>query len=225
MAITRYDVNGNLAALKTALEALTFFASVDYDDDTTPTKVQCRDADDNLIFETNGSVYTIYRSDGTSHSQGGGTNYSTATYLFKVGSKVAAFQCTQAKAHSETLVVFGKTNTGTIGFAIPRTFGATSVNADPSQFWVCAWDDDPHFSSSLSASLLVVGTMIGNSTQLANLPLHGTYGTPEYIENAFCLHCVQEGMRNLLQEITSQDGETYLTNGWVALLDDGGDET
>ena len=65
MSITRFDVNGNLAALKTALEALTFFASVDYDDDTTPTKVQCRDEDNNLIFEMSGNQYTIYRSDGT----------------------------------------------------------------------------------------------------------------------------------------------------------------
>lgn len=221
MAIERYTVNGDLTALKTALEATNIFEAVVFNDDEQPTAVLCKDTDDNIVFSVtqNSSQYThaAYRSNGTSVSAGG--SYSKPVYVYKIGTSSAAINCAEAKSAPTALVLIGKTNTGKIGVAMPRTFGATSANADITQMAVVAWDDDPAMTS-----LVKIGDMVGHSTLLVDLPLHGSYGTPENIVGCYIMPMTQEGMRGALQEITCDD-KTYLTNGYVAILDDGGDET
>ena len=218
MAITRYDINGDLTALKAALDATGFFDSTAYDSDETPTKVLCYDAGNNLIFEVTGGNYRAYKSGGGYSGVSGGSTFGSPTYLYRVGTKAALIQHANAKGDSSACTVIGMTNTGVLGFAFPRTLGATSANADVTQMGVAAWDDPSDMTSLLTISST---SMEGNSAQLVPIPMHGVYGAPEHMETAFFLPMAQSNMRSIMQEIVSADGKTYLTNGWVAAYDDG----
>ncbi|MBQ6040203.1 MAG: hypothetical protein IJL32_05450 [Oscillospiraceae bacterium] len=217
MAITRYTL-GTLEALKTALEATGLFNDTQYDDDTTPTNVLCYDEDDHLIFEATSNSFKAYKSGGT-YISCGGSSYGVPTYLYTFSTQAAVIHLGNAKANASTCIVMGKTNTGTVGFAFPRTVGATSVNADVSTMSVAAWDDPDDMTSLLTISGST--PMEGNSTEIVHIPMHGAYGEPEYIEDAFFIPMAQSGMRSLMQEIVDSDGKSYLTNGWVAVLDGG----
>ena len=219
MAITRYDINGDLTALKAALDATGFFDSTAYDSDETPTKVLCYDASNNLLFEAYATGCKAYKSGGGYAATSGSSNYGSPTYLYRVGTKAALIQHANAKTNSSACTVIGMTNTGALGFAFPRTLGATSANADVTQMGVAAWDDPSDMTSLLAISST---SMEGNSAQLVPIPMHGVYGTPEYMETAFFLPMAQTNMRSIMQEFTAADGKTYLTNGWIAAYDDVG---
>lgn len=219
MAITRYDINGDLTALKAALDATGFFDSTAYDSDETetPTKVLCYDASNNLLFEASATGCKAYKSGGGYAGTSGSSNYGSPTYLYRVGTKAALIQHANAKGNSSACTVIGMTNTGVLGFAFPRTLGATSATADVAQMGVAAWDDPSDMTSLLAISST---SMAGNSAQLVPIPMHGVYGTPEYMETAFYLPMAQTNMRSIMQEFVAADGKTYLTNGWIAVYDD-----
>ena len=220
MAITQYPINGDLAALKAALDATGFFSNTAYDNETTPTKVLCYDADDNLLFEALATGCKVYKSDGTFVSITS-NNYGSPVSFYTVGSKAALIHYANAKGQPSACAAFGHTNTGKIGFAIPASFGATSVNANITQMVVAAWDDPGDMTTKLQVADSSA-PMVGNSVQFVPIPMHGVYGTPEFLENVYYMPMVQSGMRGLVQEIVASDGKVYFTNGYIAAYDDVG---
>lgn len=221
MAITQYPINGDLAALKAALDATGFFSSTAYDNETTPTKVLCYGADSNLLFEVLTTGCIVYKSDGASVSSDGSSNYGSPVSLYTVGSKAALIHYANAKGQPSACAAFGLTNTGKIGFAIPASFGATAVNANITQMVVAAWDDPGDMTTKLQVADSNA-PMVGNSVQFVPIPMHGVYGTPEFLENVYYMPMVQNGMRGLVQEIVASDGKVYFTNGFIAAYDDMG---
>lgn len=221
MAITRTDINGDITALKVALETLVpdFFASVEFDDTTTPTAINCKDADNNTVFtvtkNSSGFSYNVFKDASTSVSATSTDTYSQPLYFYKVGDNGAAIQCRRNSA----LIVIAKTNTGVSGFALPNGFGST-LTANLATVQIACLGDDPMLTSPLTITTSTSSSqMTGNHTMFVQIPMHGTYEQSIYLLKAFFLPMAQDGMRGAVQELSTDSG-TYLTNGYVALLDD-----
>ena len=233
MAIIKYTVDDDITALKVALEATGFFDHFAYDDDETPTALSCYDSDSNLIFKveayvpkqaTTAWVYTAYKSGGASIELNGWAVKNTTgkwglpADIYIVGSKSAIFHFKYSTSGAAFLAI-GKTNTETIGFAMPVSLYNNTGANEVTSLQIAAWDDD----SALTTSLRIAdesAPMVGNSVQFVPIPMHGVYGTPEFLENVYYMPMVQSGMRGLFQEITASDGNVYLTNGYIAAHDD-----
>lgn len=220
MAITRTDINGDIAALKAALETLVpdFFATVEFDNDTSPTTVICKDADGNTTFTVSGvsgsTTYAAYKNATTSASASSTDSNSSPLYFYKVGSNGAVIQCKR----SGTLIIIGKTNTGVTGFALPNALGSNLI-ANLASATIACWGDDPALTGTIRIAEASGAQLNGNHTLFVPIPMHGTYAENIYLPKAFFLPMTQDGMRGVVQELTADEG-TYLTNGYVALLDD-----
>ena len=220
MSIHRNDISGDISALKSALETLVpdFFATVEYDDDTTPTAITCKDADGNAIFKASKSgsnwTYTAYKDATTGVSVASSSNKSIPMYFYTVGSNGATIQTA-----SNTMLIVAKTNTGATGFSLPNSTDSTDITNNYALKSAC-FGDDPAFTGLIAitpAQSNIAST--GNHTLFVPIPLHGTYAENIYLPKAFFLPMAQEGMRGVVQELSANEG-TYLTNGYVALLDD-----
>ena len=219
MAIQRIEIANSLTSLGIALGALTaFFDSVEFDDNSNPTKITCKDDSDNVIFEVedNGGTwtYTAYKDENTSvASPASSQSVAGPLYLYTVGNTGAIIE-----APNGFLIAIAKVTTGETGFVIPNAFGVAANKGDVN---VACFGDDP----LLSTRLLFAGNsngdgqpMIGNQCLFTPVPLHGTYRRPMYLQNTFFMPMAQAGMRGTVQQIT--DGtSTYLTNGYLAMLD------
>lgn len=228
MAITRTDINGDITALKVALETLVpdFFASVEYDDAESPTTVICKDADENTIFEyyvggTNAFGVKAYKNAETYVGTGQSTGQTwKPVYFYKVGSNGAVIQMS-----NNLIMIIAKTNTGATGFALyPQLF--SNVNNAIATVAGACWGDDPSLSdwtvicgTGSGTSSILTSTGIGNHTLFVPIPMHGMYNQNIYLPKAFFMPMVQTGMRGTVQELSTDSG-TYLTNGYIALLDD-----
>lgn len=211
--ITRTEINGNLTALKTALESLGFFATVTLDDATSPTKVTCKDADNNVLFEwlTNSSSYGVKAYKDATHFAGtapvSGNTYNPK-YFFDLGENGCAIQMNTIA----NLLIITKTNDDRIGFAFPH-HSTTLSTLDAT-----CWGDDANSTDYMQiCGSSGNGFGVGNHCQLVPIPLHGTYEEALYLPNAFYMPSVQANMRGVVQEITGEKG-TYLTNGYIAIL-------
>ena len=215
MAIVRTEINGNFTALKTALQSTGLFDSVTLDNDSTPTLLTCKDADNNTLFTIGYSssnwTLTAYKDASNSITLGPAT-VQTPLYFYKVGTDSAAIEF----AYSHMLII-GKTNTGKVGFVFPA---ATATQAaSKSEIKVACWGDDPTFTSTIIfANATLSNAATGNHSLFVPVPMHGTYNTVVYLPDVYCMPMAQPGLRNVLQEITGLDG-TYLTNGFVAVKD------
>lgn len=220
MAITRTDINGSITALKAALETLVpdFFATVEFDNEESPTTVICKDVGGNTLFTaqyTAGSsgTYTAYKKAATSISGSSTSQNARPLYFYRVGDSNAAIQCP-----NKDFIVISKTNTSGVGFVIPAVFVASQSGHFVKQNVAC-WGDDPALDSLLTITGSSGDTMIGNHTLFVQIPMHGTYEQNIFFPKAFFLPMAQDGMRGAVQELSTDSG-TYLTNGYVALLDD-----
>lgn len=235
MAITQYVINGDVTALKAALEATGFFASLAYDDDENPKHILCYDSEQNLLFDIGAWLatdnnnywgYKAYRSDGTNYEYSGSgvknsnNNYGVPTYLYKVGSKAAVIHFQNSASHAAFLVI-AKTSSGSIGFVGASDYLVNSSgNGEMTNLMVVSWDDDPALTTRLCVSSSPnASPMIGNATLLVPVPLHGTYGNPLNFETVFFIPMSQAGLRGVVQEIVGSNNKTYLTNGYLAVLD------
>lgn len=221
MAITRTDINGDITALKAALETLVpdFFASVEYDDATTPTGVICKDADGNTIFKagkassSNYFSYAAYKNAET--AQETSASGASPKYMYKVGGNGAVLETT-----GPSFVIIAKTNIGTTGFALPDTMTVVSSIKKAANYHTACWGDDPALTDGLVFGTASDATANnGNHTLFVPIPMHGTYSEQIYLPKAFFMPMAQNGMRGAVQELSTDSG-TYLTNGYVALLDD-----
>ena len=215
MAIIRSDINGDLTALKTALESLDWFASVTLDDPSTPTTLTCKDSDNNILLEwyKSSSNYGAKAFKDSTHYIGSSAvsgNTYNPQYFYKVGDNGAVIKSNE----TNTIFIIAKTNEDKIGFAFPYSNTAFQIEA------TCWGDDvtmtDYFYVCNSSGS----GSGIGNHCLFVKIPLHGTYNTAMELPKAFFLTSAQPNMRGIVQEITGGLG-VYMTNGYIALLDDG----
>ena len=131
MAIQRIDIANSLTSLGIALGALTaFFDSVEFDNDSSPTKITCKDDSDNVIFEVedNGGTwtYTAYKDENTSvASPASSQSVAGPLYLYTVGNTGAMIE-----APNGFLIAIAKVTTGETGFAIPNAFGVAANKGD-----------------------------------------------------------------------------------------------
>lgn len=223
MAITRTDINGDIALLKAALETLVpdFFASVTYDDDSAPSAIICKDADGNTIFKaakanaTSGNwTYKAYKNDTTNISAGSTDNTSQPLYFYTVGGNGAVIQ-----TRRNPFVMIAKTNNGKAGFVLPPSLTSSSLD-NYTAVKTAYYGDDPALTGDLRFASTSANTdNIGNHTLFVPISMHGTYEEQVYLPKAFFMPMAQAGMRGVVQELTADEG-TYLTNGYVALLDD-----
>ena len=240
--IQRVDIEGNLTSLGIALGALTaFFGSVEFDNDSSPTKVICKDDSDNVIFEVSKSsdqwTYTVHKDENTTvATPASNTAVAAPQYLYTVGNTGAVIE-----APNGFLIAIAKVTTGETGFVLPSAFGTAANRADVN---VGCWGDDPLLSTRLlfagnstGDGQAMIGNqclftpvsianfaerlkqaMIGNQCLFTPVPLHGTYRRPMHLVDTFFMPMAQAGMRGTVQQIT--DGtSTYLTNGYLAMLD------
>lgn len=221
MAITRSEINGDLIELKSALESTGIFDTVDIDSSISPTLITCKDVDNNTLFtvETTSSAWTfsVYKDETTVVSTQGITSAAAAVYFYNVGSDSAVIQLP-----NNLLIIISKTNTNAIGFVIPVVI---SSSANKGEVKVACWGDDTALSANLvfTSSAVSNDVMIGNHCQFVEIPMHGTYSANIYLPHAYYMPIAQLGMRGVVQEITGVHG-TYLTNGYLAVLDDSGTE-
>lgn len=217
MAITRYEINGDLILLKLALESLGFFASITLDDDTTPTLVTCKDSDNNTLFTVGKSgssyTYTMYKNSETNvNVTSSSVNYTNPKYLYKIGDAGAMIEMVSGG------ITFwiAKTNLDGIGFCHQSTWTSASSSGNVQ---VACWGDDPDLSTTLYFAQNN-SAMIGNQCLFVPVPLHGTYTHPMWMKNTYFLPMAQAGMRGVIQQIEDGD-DTYLTNGYIAIRDTG----
>ena len=213
MAIERYEINGDLSALKTALQATGLFDSVTLDSDSTPTLLTCKDEDNHTLFTVEAGsswTYTAYKDAETSVQTTGTSYVAEAKYLYKVGDSAVI------EVPNAILLAMGKTNTGAVGFAIPAEFSNT---ANKGNVKVAYWGDDVLMSNNLIFSV-AQNPMVGNHCQFVEVPMHGTYSQNVYLQDVFYLPIAQPGLRGVIQEITGLAG-TYLTNGYLAAVERG----
>ena len=216
MAIIRTEINGDLTALKTALESLGFFASVTLDSESTPTTVTCKDADNHtlLTYNITGSgtrtaTWSVYKN-ATTHvdwDTSAATPAGQPKNFYKVGSNGAVIQSNS----NNFMLLIGKTNTEAIGVAMQNST-ATAI--------VGCWGDDADLTTQLTACANS-SPMTGNHVLFVQIPMHGAYNTPTWMTKAFFLPMAQNNMRNVMQEV-SGDAGVYLTNGYFAMIDDAG---
>lgn len=219
MGIQRTVIANSLTSLGIALGALTaFFGSVEFDDDSNPTKITCKDDSDNVIFEILKSsdmwTYTAYKDENTAvATNASSTSVAGPLYLYTVGSTGAVIE-----APNGFLIAIAKVTTGETGFVFPNAFGGAANRGDVN---VACFGDDPLLSTRLMFTGNATGNaqpMIGNQCLFTPVPLHGTYRRPMYLVDTFFMPMAQAGMRGTVQQIT--DGtSTYLTNGYLAMLD------
>lgn len=220
MAITSVTLNGQLAALHDALEQLVpgFFASVEYDAEESPTAVLCKDGDGNTLFKvernSSGAKYTVYKDAETYVEASLNTSYMNFKYFYKVGNNGGVI----VTSNGANFVVIAKTNTGGVGFAMNHA--STGTNK-PYQAVIGCWGDDTEQTSELYITGSGTSYTIGNYCQFVPVPMHGTIAEALYLPRAYYLPMAQDAMRGVVQQITGDSG-VYLTNGYLALLDDGG---
>lgn len=220
MAISRIEINGDITSLGIALGALTsFFGSVEYDDDSSPTAVICKDDNDNVIFKAeivNSSnwQYTAYKDENTAVQMSAASDaVAKPVYLYTLGNTGAVIELPNS-----LFIMIAKTTTGETGFVLPPAAGAAQSKGD---VLVACWGDDIMLSTHLifTGSGTSGGTspMIGNQCLFVPVPMHGAYRTQNHLVNTFFMPMAQAGMRGTVQQIT--DGtSTYLTNGYLAML-------
>ncbi len=172
MAITREMINGDLAVLKTALQSTGLFDSVTLDNDSTPTLLTCKDADNNTLFAVSHDsnwLLTAYKDGSNSITLGPGSDtVQRPLYFYKVGTDSAVIEF----AYSHLLAI-SKTNTGGVGFVFPS---ATSVStATKGEIKVACWGDDPTFTSTVVFSASGSNAATGNHSLFVPVPMHGTY--------------------------------------------------
>ena len=207
--------------LKSALESTGFFATVDIDSSINPALVTCKDESDNTMFTiaiaTNASwTYTVYKDDTTTVTFSGTATTAQPVYFYTAGSDSAVIQIP-----NNLFIIISKTNTGGVGFVVPAGSGNT---INKGEVKVACWGDDTTLSTNLLfTSSTVSNAMIGNHCQFVEIPMHGTYSANIYLPHAYYMPIAQLGMRGVVQEITGVHG-TYLTNGFLAVLDDSGTE-
>lgn len=232
--ITRYDIGRSLANLRAALEATGFFASMAYNDDSNPIILMCYDADGNMIFRVSydtgltspSFTWRAFKSGGSyielSSAATSDTSYGTPTYLYMIGTDTAVIHFATSASRA-AFIIIGKTTTGTIGFVMPGSLLNSTAGPECCNLQIASWDDD----NAMTAYLYVSNAQspsVGNSSLLVPIPMHGKYNEPISMTEAFFLPIAQNGMRSVVQEITDPDGNTYLTNGQVAIRDNvGGD--
>lgn len=213
MAITREEINGSLAALKTALQASGLFGSVTLDSDSTPTLLTCKDADDNTLFTAGVSgtswTFTVYKNEATTVSMQGTATTASPVYCYKVGADSAVIQIPNSM-----FIIISKTNTGGVGFALPTGTGSST---NKGSLKVACWGDEATLTTDLTFTSSS-NAMVGNHTQFVEIPMHGTYERNVYLPSAYYMPIAQVGLRGTVQEIMGEGG-AYLTNGFVAVLD------
>ena len=229
MAIQRIDIGRSLANLKAALEATGLFYSMDYNDESNPTVLRCYDADGNTLFTvtyiptaTNPTfAWRAYKSNGSyievSTPAASDSTFGVPSYLYIVGTDTAVIHFANSVSRA-AFIVIGKTTTGTIGFVLTTGLSNSTTNSECDNLRVASWDDD----GSMDGLLYVTNgqsPMVGNSSLLVPIPLHGAYNTPICMKSAYFMPIAQNGMRRVVQEIVGSDGKTYLTNGEVAIKD------
>lgn len=220
MAITRFEINGDLIELKSALESTGLFETVDIDSSISPTLVTCKDGDNNTLFTVGTTstawTFTAYKDNETTVTFTGTISTAAPVYLYTVGSDSAAIQIP-----NNLFIIISKTNTGDVGFVVPAGSGS---NINKGEVKVACWGDDTALSTSLTfTTATTINVMIGNHCQFVEIPMHGTYSANIYLPHAYYMPIAQLGMRGVIQEITGVHG-TYLTNGYLAVLDDSGTE-
>ena len=227
--ITRYEINADLSAFKTALEATEIFSSVEFDDDSTPTEIRCKDSSDNLLFKikypvssggSNYFEYTAYKSDGSTISftslANSDSSSGSPSYLYKIGENEAVVHFYNSRSSSACFAI-GKTNTGEIGFVFPKAnITNNSESTENLAYNVASWDDDGSQDSALQVTSST--PMVGNHSLLAQVPLHGTYEHQIFMKNVFFMPMAQTGLRGVFQKVYG-NYQLYLTNGYIAVID------
>ena len=209
MAITKYPItNGDLSELAEAMQSIvpSFFASVTYGNGG----FICKDADDNTVFSASQSVSAQYwyamRS--ASSSVGGSGQLSTTKPLafYKVGSNGGAIELM-----NHTLILIGKTKDGKTGIALTSTGIGYVLPA--------CWGDDTSFNAPIQIAPSS-NSAVGNHTLFVPIPLYGTYEESNNFTKAFFLPMAQPNMRGVVQQLVEEGKGVYLTDGYVALLDE-----
>lgn len=215
MAIERTVINGDWAALKTALETLIpgYFAAVETPNANT---IACKDADGNTIFtftwpNGNPAVWapTAYRD--ATHALATSGYPQNITNFYKVGVN-GAFMTVSGGG----VVTIAKASNGKTAITLPKSPGSVT------EIYAACWGDDTAYDRALH---IADGTSptLGNNCLLVPVPLFGNYQTPNNVPKVFFMPVAQANMRGIVQEVTSDSG-TYITNGYLAMLYDAGGE-
>lgn len=210
MAIERTTINGDATALKNALDTLVpaYFASVTLENSV----ITCKDADGNTVFEIylyNAACdYRVYRD--STHYLGASSQPKVA-YFYKVGANGAFLQLA-----SGGVITIAKAANGKTAVTIPgNASGVYAIQA-------ACWGDDAAYSNPLYVAA-TTNSMTGNNCQMVPVPLYGNYQISNNIPKVFYMPMTQTNMRGIVQEITSDSG-LYITDGYIAMLYDAGDE-
>lgn len=212
MAITKYPItNGDLSELAEAMQSIvpSFFASVTYGNGG----FICKDADDNTVFSASQSVSAQYwyamRSASSSVGGSGQLDSTKPLAFYKVGSNGGAIELM-----NHTLILIGKTKDGKTGIALPSTIGFGHVIP-------ACWGDDTSYNYPILIATSSTNTAaVGNHALFVQIPLYGTYEESNNFKKAFFLPMSQPNMRGVVQQLVEEGKGVYLTDGYVALLDE-----
>lgn len=208
MAVTTTYINGDITKLKTVLESLDFFDSVAYDDDTTPTTVTVKDADNNTlaVFSTYG--ITAYAS-ASAYKETSWAAYVMA-YAYSCPNGVI-IKLTHYQGYYAYIMVT-KTNAGTIAFVASAS--NTSFITAMKTFTCVAWGDNDQLDT--------VSNVSNFSHQQTILVPFPTNSAANHTVNAFYAQYAPFYSMGYLE--FTLGGQNYFTTGFWVIRDDSEEE-
>ena len=222
MELTRFDINGSAAAMKTFLDACVtagLFADVTLTDDTDLT---IRDADGNTLctFAFQGAsadqvcIVTVYPDADTaalpSSAYWTGAVIST-TYLCDNGAYIEFYR---AANNSRFPIIMAKTNRGRLAFlySTANDAGAGDMTMNYTSIKCIAWGDEA------SGGLITDAGVLNNQTVLCRVPTQAKPLDTSYLADCYRIsHAPAFAYR--VKQIRIND-RVYLTNGYYAIAED-----
>ena len=185
MAVTTTYINGDLTKLKTVLESLDFFSSVALDNDSNPTTVTVKDADNNTLAVFSSDGITAYAS-ASAYKVTSWSSYVMA-YAYSCPNGVIIKLTHYQGYHAYIMVT--KTNNDTVAFVASAS--STSFITAQKTYTCVAWGDVEPLDtisnvSSYSHEQTLLIPFLTNSadsfTVDAFFTMFGSYYSMEYLD-------------------------------------------
>lgn len=200
MAITKTYINGSLTALKTVLEDTGFFTEVTLNNDT----LSCMDGE-NLVVSISSSTVSIYADATNSIS-----NSSIGTIANCYRTSKGIFITTS----NDFPIIIAKTNNNKIGGAMRRKETSTT---DLWDYKVCAWGDEAPLTQTFNF-MENADTVTPQQTVFCPMPTHNRYGETSVLDGVYATPWNEYRYMGVFTDRAT--GKEYVSNGYVALMDE-----
>ena len=202
-----------------------FFASVELDDASSPTKVICKDKEGHVIFEAkNGSsnnltTFSLYYGTPQAFTTSFSSNGIGSAYRFSGGACFCEGAITGNVQSKGAVIAIGKTSNGKTGFiSTGYTYDANYTSSFNAQLRPVCYGDAESTINNNAASIyyFYYNALLRDRTILQRIPVHGSIRSTDYFTSVYSLFAKQSYS---LEEIMI-DGKKYASNGFFVWEDE-----